>query len=120
MLTIEHARPTSNCQGMSRRSAIKAGFLGLSGLTLGDLLRLRANGAAAKNDKSVILIWLDGGPSQLESYDPKPHAPSDYRGPFGALQTNVPGMIVSETLPNCPSNCLPIQETMLVKIPGFP
>ena len=99
MLTIEHSRPTQNCQGMSRRTAIKAGFLGLSGLTLGDLLRLRAHGAAEKNDKSVILIWLDGGPSQLESYDPKPHAPSDYRGPFGALQTNVPGMIVSETLP---------------------
>ena len=99
MLTIEHDRPTKNCQGMSRRSAIKAGFLGLSGLSLGDLLRLRASGAAEKNDKSVILIWLDGGPSQLESYDPKPHAPSDYRGPFGALQTNVPGMIVSETMP---------------------
>ena len=99
MLTIEHERPTKNCQGMSRRSAIKAGFLGLAGLSLADLLRLRAHGAAAKNDKSVILIWLDGGPSQLESYDPKPYAPSDYRGPFGALQTNVPGMIVSETLP---------------------
>ncbi|MFM9966487.1 MAG: DUF1501 domain-containing protein [Planctomycetaceae bacterium] len=99
MLTIEHARPTHNCQGMSRRSAIKAGFLGLTGLSLADLLRLRAHGAAEKNDKSVVLIWLDGGPSQLESYDPKPHAPSDYRGPFGALQTNVPGMIVSETLP---------------------
>jgi hypothetical protein len=99
MLTIEHERPTTNCQGLSRRSAIKAGFLGLSGLTLGDLFRLRANGAAAKNDKSVILVWLDGGPSHMESYDPKPEAPSDYRGPFGALQTNVPGMIVSETLP---------------------
>lgn len=99
MLTIEHARPIRNCQGMSRRTAIKAGFLGLSGLSLADLLRLRASGAATKNDKSVILVWLDGGPSQLESYDPKPNAPSDYRGPFGALQTNVPGMIVSETLP---------------------
>lgn len=99
MLTIEHQRPTKNCQGMSRRSAIKAGFLGLGGLTLGDVLRLRASGAAAKNDKSVILVWLDGGPSHMESYDPKPEAPSDYRGPFGALQTNVPGMIISETLP---------------------
>jgi len=99
MLSIEHARTTNNCQGISRRTAIKAGFLGLSGLSLGDLFRLRAHGAAEKNDKSVILIWLDGGPSQLETYDPKPHAPSDYRGPFSALQTNVPGMIVSETLP---------------------
>src|SRR5713101_782604 len=99
MLIIQHVRPTMNCQGMSRRTAIKAGFLGLAGLTLGDLLRLRAHGAAEKNDKSVILIWLDGGPSQLETYDPKPNAPSDYRGPFGALATNVPGIFISDILP---------------------
>ena len=54
MLTIEHERPTKNCQGMSRRSAIKAGFLGLAGLSLSDLFRLRALGAAEKNDKSVL------------------------------------------------------------------
>lgn len=88
-----------NCQGFTRRTALKAGFLGLSGLTLSDLLRLQARGAATANEKSVILIWLDGGPSHLDSYDPKPEAPLDYRGPWGALKTNVPGFLLSETLP---------------------
>lgn len=99
MLELRSGSGLENCQGMSRRTAIKAGFLGLSGMTLGDLNRLRAAGAAQKNDKSVILIWLDGGPSQLETYDPKPEAPSEYRGPWGALPTNVPGIFLSETLP---------------------
>lgn len=99
MLQIQQGRSGANCAGFSRRTAIKAGFLGLAGLSLADLNRLRAEGAAQKNDKAVILIWLDGGPSQLESYDPKPEAPSDYRGPFDVVQTNVPGIILSETLP---------------------
>lgn len=99
MLQVVRGSARRNCQGMTRRSALKAGFLGCAGLSLGDLLRLRAEGAATGNTKSVILMWLDGGPSQLESYDPKPEAPPEYRGPFGALQTNVPGMHVSETLP---------------------
>lgn len=99
MLQISCGTPFPNCQGLSRRTAIKAGFLGLAGLSLGDLNRLRAEGQAKKNDKAVILIWLDGGPSQLESYDPKPDAPSEYRGPFGVVQTNVPGIILSDSLP---------------------
>jgi hypothetical protein len=99
MLQITRGRKSSNCQGMSRRSALKAGFLGCLGLSLADLLRLKAEGKAKGNNKSVILMWLDGGPSQLETYDPKPYAPAEYRGPFGAVQTNVPGIIVSETLP---------------------
>ncbi|MGI8982730.1 MAG: DUF1501 domain-containing protein [Pirellulaceae bacterium] len=99
MLRISCGTPFPNCQGLSRRTAIKAGFLGLAGLSLGDLNRLRAEGQAKKNDKAVILIWLDGGPSQLESYDPKPDAPSEYRGPFGVVQTNVPGIVLSDTLP---------------------
>src|SRR6187399_1972927 len=99
MLKLTCGTPFPNCQGMSRRTALKAGFLGLAGLSLGDLNRLRAEGAAKKNDKAVILIWLDGGPSQLESYDPKPDAPSDYRGPYDAIATNVPGIFVSDILP---------------------
>jgi hypothetical protein len=99
MLQIEHGPARKNCQGLSRRTAIKAGFLGLSGLSLADLLKLRADGAAKSNDKAVILVWLDGGPSHLESYDPKPEAPSDYRGPFGGIATNVPGIVLSELLP---------------------
>lgn len=98
MLQITSGTGARNCQGWTRRSALKAGFLGLSGLTLADLLRLQAEGSATSTNKSVILVWLDGGPSQLESYDPKPEAPMEYRGPFGAIPTNVPGMFVSELL----------------------
>ena len=83
---------------VTRRVAVKAGLLGLSGLSLADLLRLRAEGAAKKTDKSVVLIWLDGGPSQLESYDPKPDAPPEFRGPFGTVATNVPGIQLSELM----------------------
>jgi len=99
MLRIQQGFAGRNCQGISRRTALKAGFLGLSGLSLADLLRLKAAGAAEKKDTAVILLWLDGGPSQLETYDPKPEAPSEYRGPWGAIDTNVPGIRISESLP---------------------
>ncbi len=99
MLELQNGQKRGNCQGVSRRSALKAGFLGLTGLTQADLFRMQAEGSARKTNKSVILIWLDGGPSQLETYDPKPHAPMEYRGPWGAISTNVPGMECSEILP---------------------
>lgn len=98
MLQLQLGRRAHNCQNMSRRTALKAGFLGILGLTSADLLRLQAQGKASRK-KSVILIWLDGGPSHLESYDPKPFAPIEYRGPYGAIRTNVPGIMLSETLP---------------------
>ncbi|MCA9177843.1 MAG: DUF1501 domain-containing protein [Planctomycetales bacterium] len=98
MLNIQRGRSGSNCQGTTRRTALKAGFLGCTGITLADQLALQARGAVNRS-KSVILIWLDGGPSQLETYDPKPDAPVEYRGPFGAISTNVPGIHLSETLP---------------------
>jgi hypothetical protein len=64
-------------------------------------LRCRAEGRIANsaNRKAVILIWLSGGPSQLETWDPKPNAPSEFRGPFGSIATKVPGVRVSEHLP---------------------
>jgi len=99
MLEIQHGHGSTNCSGMSRRTALKAGILGLGGLTMADLFRAQAAGTAKRNRKSVILLWLDGGPSHMESYDPKPEAPADYRGPWGALKTNVSGMHVSATLP---------------------
>ena len=86
-------------RGSSRRTILKAGTLGALGLSAADLFRLKAEGKAKPNDKSVILIWLDGGPSQFETYDPKPEAPSDYRGPWGDIKTNVPGIRLSEMLP---------------------
>jgi uncharacterized protein (DUF1501 family) len=92
------------CDGVSRRSFLKVGSLGLAGLTLADALRARAfasgaNGASVPA-KSVILIWLDGGPPQHETYDPKPDAPAEFRGPLKAISTAVPGAQVSELLPN--------------------
>ena len=100
MLQLQHGPPARNCRGLTRRTALKAGFLGLLGLSLPDLLRLRAEGSASDRDTAVILLWLDGGPSQLETYDPKPEAPAEYRGPFAAIQTSVPGIRLSEMLPH--------------------
>ncbi len=99
MLQLQLGRAARNCQQMTRRTALKAGFLGILGMTSADYLRLQAQGTTSKK-KSVILIWLDGGPSHLESYDPKPFAPIEYRGPFGAIRTNVPGIYLSESLPH--------------------
>ena len=85
----------------SRRWFLQTGLAGLAGLSLPDLLRCRARGAAGAgaDRKAVILIWLSGGPSQLETWDPKPDAPAEVRGPFGSIATRVPGVRVSEHLP---------------------
>lgn len=91
-----------NCEGISRRSLLKIGALGLGGLALPDLLRLRAAAVAAGKeaaDTAVILLWCGGGPSQFETYDPKPEAPAEYRGPFQPIQTRVPGIRICELLP---------------------
>jgi uncharacterized protein (DUF1501 family) len=85
----------------SRRWFLQTGLAGLAGLSLPDLLRCRAQGAAAgrADRKAVILIWLSGGPSQLDTWDPKPAAPSEVRGPFGSTATKVPGVRISEYFP---------------------
>jgi hypothetical protein len=101
MLRIDGGRVSTNCAGVSRRSVLRAGFLGTAGLTLGDLYRLRGAAAAAgkpKKNTACILVWLDGGPSQLETYDPKPEAPEEVRGPWGAIETTIPGYRMSETM----------------------
>lgn len=88
------------CDGIARRSFLKAGFLGLGGLSLPEILRLRAASAndAAVDVKAVIFVELAGGPSQFETYDPKPHAPVEYRGEFGVVTTNIPGVMFSELM----------------------
>ena len=86
----------------TRRVALKAGMLGVTGLSLPDLFRAQAKAkesGSAANNKSVILIWLDGGPSQLETFDPKPDAPAEVRGPFGICKTKTPGVNVSALMP---------------------
>src|SRR4051794_27310781 len=91
------------CDGASRRSFLKAGALGLAGLSLADLLRAeadaRASGRPAPRDLSVILVWLDGGPPQHETYDPKPDASAEFRGPLRTIDTALPGVKLPELLP---------------------
>jgi hypothetical protein len=91
-----------SCDGMSRRSLLKVGVLGLGGLTLADMLRIKACAAEAgerTRDTAVILLWLGGGPSHLDMYDLKPSAPVEIRGEFREVSTNLPGTRISEHLP---------------------
>ncbi len=86
----------------SRRSFLRVGALGLAGLTLPELLRLRAEATTEGKpikDTAVIQVILGGGPSHLDTYDPKPEAPREFRGEFGAIATNVPGVFLSEIMP---------------------
>lgn len=87
----------------SRRSMLKAGLAGMAGLTLPGLLRLRSEAAAAgrpmSRNKSVILLWMTGGPSHIDTWDVKPEAPSEIRGPFKAIRTKLPGVFICEHLP---------------------
>src|SRR5262245_6290517 len=85
----------------TRRGLLRLGGLALGGLTLGDVLRLRAEAPlpAEPRPKSVIMIFLSGGPSHLDMYDLKPGAPREYRGEFRPIKTNVPGMDICELMP---------------------
>jgi len=100
-------RPQSSlCSGpLSRRSFLEAGALSAAGLGLSDLLKLRALGgesspaARASQDAAVIFVWLPGGPAHLDTYDMKPDAPSEIRGDFRPIRTNVPGIEICELFP---------------------
>lgn len=87
----------------SRRSFLQVGLIGGLGLTLGDFFKLKAQQKYFESKegpaKSVIHIFLPGGIAHQESFDPKPYAPQEYRGPFGAIETKVPGLLFSENLP---------------------
>jgi len=104
MLKIGEAT-VRNCQGISRREMLQVAGLGVAGLTLADWFRgrtalaARPPGGAAARDVSCIFLWLDGGPSHLETFDPKPDTPDTIRGPYGAIPTNVTGIHISELLP---------------------
>ncbi len=101
------------CDGVTRRDLLRVGGLTALGLGLGDLFRLQraatagdatasdtaAKGSRTSRAKSCVLIWLDGGPSHLESFDLKPDAPAEVRGPLQPIATKLPGVHVSECLP---------------------
>ncbi len=89
----------SFCSGpIHRREFLRAGTLALGGLTLPQLAAANPR-SQLSSDTSVILFWMWGGPSQLETFDPKPDAPSEYRGPFRPIATNVPGLDLCEIFP---------------------
>src|SRR5678816_1158330 len=87
---------------LSRRGLLKAGVVSMAGLTLSQLLRSEAKAQAVggnpKRVNSVIILWMRGGPAQHETWDPKPDAPEEYRGEFGHIKTNVPGVIINDCL----------------------
>jgi hypothetical protein len=92
--------PLTNRGGPHRREFLRFGLAGFGALTWADLLRRRAEAATAPGrDTALLVVWLHGGASHLETYDPKPAAPAEYRGPYGAIPTSVPGMHLSELLP---------------------
>ncbi|MSR66718.1 MAG: DUF1501 domain-containing protein [Pedosphaera sp.] len=84
---------------MERREFIRVGLGGFGALTLPGLLRLRAQATERPVETAVILVWLRGGCSHLDTYDPKPEAPIEFRGPFQTLATRVPGLRLTELLP---------------------
>ena len=85
---------------LTRRGFLQAGGLGLGGLSLADLLATEAQAAPkTSTENSVLILWMRGGPSQHETWDPKMEAPAEYRGAFGATSTNVPGIDICDMLP---------------------
>jgi hypothetical protein len=87
------------CDGVSRRDFLRVGALGLGGLTLADVLRLRAGVTSTPTPRAVIMVCLAGGPSHIDTYDLKPDAPREYRGDFRPIRTTVPGFDICELMP---------------------
>ena len=92
----------SDCEGVNRRSFLKVGSLALSGLTLPGLMQARAKAAAAGHtvkDTSVVWLWLAGGPTHIETFDPKMDAPVEFRSAVGEVETSIPGVRIGGLLP---------------------
>src|SRR5438128_9193350 len=98
-----HTGASSDCTGLSRRSFLRVGGLSALGLSLPGFLRLQAqaaaSGAAPRRNVNCILLWMQGGPSHIDTLDPKPGAPAEIRGEFGTIPTRIPGVRVCEHLP---------------------
>ena len=104
MFQLSLGRPHHNCNGISRRHLLRVGTCGLiGGMTLPRLLELQSLAASpvSPKAKSCIFLFLEGGPPHLDMWDPKPEAPTEIRGPFGTISTNVPGIFVTDQLPLC-------------------
>src|SRR5437879_4397076 len=98
MLTIYGQRHRF-CDGISRRNFLKIGTLGLGGLALPQLLQAESQAGIRKSHKAIIMIYLPGGPPHQDMFDLKLDAPSEIRGEFKPIKTNVPGIQICEHLP---------------------
>ncbi len=101
MLRIDARKPVHFCDGLTRRDFLHAGSLGLLGLGLPAMAALEAQGAIKSDrDMNCILLFLVGGPSQVDTWDPKPDSPAEIRGPFRSIATRAPGIQITEIFPH--------------------
>ena len=98
MIRLDANRPVTFCDGLTRRDFLHAGAIAPLGLTLPAFQQAKAL-AGKDDDVNCIMLFLVGGPSQIDTFDPKPKAPAEVRGPFQPVQTNIPGMQISEIFP---------------------
>jgi hypothetical protein len=99
MLRLDADRPATFCDGLTRRDFLHAGVLAPLGLTLPAWVAAKASGAVKDRDVNCIMLFLVGGPSHIDTWDPKPEAPEEVRGPFKPIATNVTGMQISDIFP---------------------
>jgi len=102
MFRIHTGRTSHYCDGLSRRSFVQVGVAGMGSLGLSQILKAKdaaSTQGRTQKDTSVILLWLDGGPGHMDTYDMKPEAPAEYRGIWKPIPTNVPGMEITELFP---------------------
>jgi hypothetical protein len=99
MLRLNLETTSRYCDGLSRRSFLQLGVAGMASVGLPQLLRAKDASSTPAKNTSVILIWLDGGPSHLDLYDMKPDAPAEYRGLWKPIRTRVPGFDITEMFP---------------------
>src|SRR5258708_4560059 len=104
MFTVRGAQ-ARYCDGVSRRNFLQVGAAGVAGLTLADMLRADEAGLrdASYKRKSIINVYLGGGPSHMDTFDMKPEAPKEFRGEFKPIDTNVAGIQICEHLPRLAS-----------------
>lgn len=100
MLRIESSKWFHDCDGVCRRNFLQIGTLGLGGWTLADTLAAKARAAdPSRADAAVVWIWLGGGPTHIETFDPKLTAPAEYRSVTGEVATSIPGVTFGGTFP---------------------
>src|SRR5258708_13513239 len=101
MFRLDFGSTRKYCDGFSRRSFLQLGIAGMASVGMGEGLGAKEESGKAGSGKntSVILLWLDGGPSHMDLYDLKPDAPVEYRGLWKPIRTKVPGFDISELFP---------------------